>query len=270
MSPPSKAAKESANSTPSSPDRMKRERDDSANTLQDMMKLMMNITNTEPKIEEPNVLLNTEEVNLKVFFTETDAYTKAGGKRSLLEFINKSLLSNLRELELGDSKANEIDVLTYLKSQYQPSGWEAVHNVMTNDVVMDLSMTTPLTRLQSLFYSLTVAMERLGLQESKPASSCGTNFYPFNRQRKLLLSKLPNDFKAQFNAWQEYNNEAENRKELWDQLVTVSNGYKGEWGAPTNTKNSPSSRYAQDLDKYAKEHRENCAARKTRSMGDTA
>ena len=265
-----KAAKTSASSSAgNSPS--KRNRDAYDNSMQDMLSMMMNkLAAPQPKIEEPNVLVNTEEVNLKAFFSETETYTKAGGKRSLLDFINKSLLSNLRELELGDHQANEVDVITYLRSQYQPSGWEAVHNVMTNEVVMDLSMTNSRTRLQSLFYSLKVAMERLGLQEIKPANSCSTNFYPFDRQRKLLLSKLPVDLKAQFNAWQEYNNEAENRKELWDQLVTVSNGYKGDWGAPKNAKNNPSSLYAQELDKYAKEHQENCATRKTRSMGDTA
>lgn len=265
-----KSSKTTPNASPNtSPTKRERESETENESLAaNFLKMFMKTMSTSEQVaEQPNMLVNTEVANLKVFFTETEAYVKAGGKKPIIDFIDKPLLSHLRELELGNSHATQTEVLAHLKAQYQPSGWKAVHDVMTHEVGIDESMTTPHTRLQSLFKSLSFAMDHLGLQETKPSSTCGTDYYPFGRQRKLLLSKLPNDLKVQFYSWQEYNSEAQNRKELWDQLIVVSKGYKGGWGVSTSSKKDSSLRYDEDMNVYAKEHREHFgAARKTRSM----
>lgn len=170
-------------------------------------------------VQEPEILKNTDIKNIEVFLKQVQDYRNKGGEQSLFQFIDKSILSVICDLELQDKHATELDVWNFLQTECKPTSPAYLVEVLNTEVGIDPKVIGGKAKLQDLFASFKRTVDKLGLDVDGEES--GEFIYSFDNQKQLLLSKLPPAFLEEYNVWLTFKATPTTHVQLYKQLLEV-------------------------------------------------
>ena len=142
-------------------------------------------------------------------------------------FIVTNLLDCIWELLLDNPQATDMQVYEFLYQEARPNSAVDIMRVLSSTVKICPRATTGPKRLLSLMQSLKVALKKIGLGSS--TTNDDEFILPFSVQKDVLLSKLPPDFRTQFEVFAQLRKDATDYYQLFNQLTIFEKGYSGPW-----------------------------------------
>ena len=179
------------------------------------------------KVKEPLVLTDTESESIQSFLKGYETYRKEGGPKSLIKFIDPALLTTIKIFELENESAKEQDIYHYLKRESKLKSPGELMQYLGKHIRIDPNASSGSKRLLSLMSSLQSVKTTLGMDETSKMPD--DIILPLRVQRDVLLSKLPQEFKADFEMYSKFHKEPTDLGELYKQFKEVEKNYTGRW-----------------------------------------
>ena len=174
------------------------------------------------KPESPKKLCTLEKDEIEIFLRSYIEYGKKGGKKQCTDFMDPMLLKSMKDYELENgSKSTYHDVLHFLKQRTKPRDVDDILLTLNTRVKIDPTAKTGETKLFSLMTSLTDAVDS--------SKSSGDFIFSFRMKKKLILSKLPSEFRKEFEKFSAFMEEPSDMREFYKQLKSVEEKFNGSW-----------------------------------------
>ena len=184
-------------------------KDSESDRIADLANLLAKLTNlgqkeTKQEVSKVETLMDMEKKSISKLLGDYESYQKSGGTAELIEFIDEALLESIREYRIQIPNADSSVVSSYLRQLVASKKTDLDrYDDLVAKVSVDHSASTELLMVESLFVSLKRELWNADMVLS------------FSGMKRIILDKLPGDYKVGVQKLEDIRGPSTDLKELW-------------------------------------------------------